>query len=335
MPRYHSRVLKRIRTWWNFRKAVISAGDASAAPLRGDKDVVLLPCWRRPEFLWHCLDNIALAEGSAALHLIVSPDTGYSPDILQVVSSFSDRLPNCEIRFPPSAPYRRTKQSANLLLGYLQAASLSHRFVFLIEEDIMVARDFFRWHRAAHAAAGKPFCSIAATNPNRTLTLPSEPDGYYLSNGDYCSSGVCFDAQVLRTLIAPHIRMSYFRRPKKYIARHFPASTIGLGFVEQDGLIRRIQEQSTYPIAWPCVPRAFHAGFYGYNRPGGIDGPLQQRIRHLGDTIYDVDSMRAAAGRPEFIETSLPCELRTPEWKALRRIPIPDQPGSTAAIPDP
>src|ERR1700691_3468058 len=113
MPRYHSRVLKRIRTWWNFRKAVIGASDAGAAPVRSDKDVVLLPCWRRPEFLWHCLDNIALAEGSADLHLIVSPDTGYSPDILQVVSSFSDRLPNCEIRFPPPAPYRRTKQSAN------------------------------------------------------------------------------------------------------------------------------------------------------------------------------------------------------------------------------
>jgi hypothetical protein len=287
------------------------------------KDIVLLPCWRRPEFLWHCLDNLTQAEGSSDLHVVFRPDTGHSPEILEVVRAFSDRLPSFEISFPTPAPYRRTKQSANVLLGYLRAAAMARRFVFLIEEDIMVARDFFRWHREAHAAAGELFCSIATTNTNIELEFTDELDGYYLSSGDYCSIGVCFDRKVLRELIAPHVRMSYFRRPKSYIRRHFPISTIGLGFVEQDGLIRRIQERSSYPIAWPCVPRAFHSGFYGYNRPGGMMGSLQERVQILGHTIYDAQAMRAAAVRPEFVDNTLPCNLQTSNWKQLRRIHIP------------
>lgn len=320
-------MLSRIRTWWRFRGAVAAARRAEPALIEAVKDAVLLPCWRRPEFLWHCLDNLALAQGSADLHVIVSPDTGYSPDVLDVVRCFKDRLPGLQIRVPPVAPFRRTKQSANLLLGYLHAASLARRFVFMIEEDIMVARDFFRWHREVHASAGQLFCSIAARNPNRQLTLPDRLDGYYLSRADYCSSGVCFDKQVLRTLIAPHLTQSYFRSPKKYIRRHFPASAIGLGFVEQDGLLRRIQEQSPccneWPIAWPCVPRAFHAGFYGYNRPGAAAGSVQERIVHLGRTIYDETAMRSAAGRPEFVETNLPCNLLTCDWTTLQRVDIP------------
>jgi hypothetical protein len=193
--------------------------------------------------------------------------------------------------------------------------------VFLIEEDVMVGRDFFRWHRAAHAAAGPLFCSIAVKNPNRTLRVPDEAEGYYLSSGDYCSYAVCFDKRVVRTMIAPHVNMAYFRRPKKYLRRHFPTSAIGLGFVEQDGLLRRIQERSTYSIAYPCVPRAFDAGFYGYNRPGEIGGSIRDRIQSLADTIYDPVAMRSVAP-PKFMERCVPVDLQPPRWSVQRRIDV-------------
>jgi hypothetical protein len=324
-------VLRRVRRWWSFRQAVARAARADQSGVAGAKDVVVLPCWRRPEFLWHCLDNLTRAQDIAELHIIFRPDTGFSPDNLEVIASFSDRLPQYEIQYPQPSPYRRTKQSANVLLGCLRAAALSRRLVFMVEEDIMVARDFFRWHRAVHAAVPQLFCSIAPKNPNRDLTLPAGPDGYYLSSGDYCSNGVCFDKRVLQTMIAPHVNMSYLSSPKKYIRRHFPTSTIGLGFVEQDGLVRRIQEQSSHPIAWPCVPRAFHSGFYGYNRPSGIEGSMRDRVQLLAETIYDRDAMRRAAGRPEFIDTCMPCELELPPWSALRRVDVPMPPIVAAA----
>jgi hypothetical protein len=134
----------------------------------------------------------------------------------------------------------------------------------------------------------------------------------------------------LQSLIAPHVNMSYLRRPKKYLRRHFAASAVGLGFVEQDGLARRIQEQSTFPIAWPCVPRAFHAGFFGarggwqaFRRPSGVGESIRERVQLLADTIYNADAMRNVIASPEFIDSCLPCSLELPAWKALDRIDVP------------
>jgi hypothetical protein len=310
----------KLQTWWNFRRAVNQLARGELDRTSTGRDVVVLPCWRRPEFLWHCLDNIAQAEGATDLIIMLRPDTGHSADNLEVVRSFADRLPNIVVSYPAPSAFRRTKQSANVLLGYLEAAAQARQFVFLIEEDVMVARDYFRWHREVHAAATNLFCSIASKNTNRKLTVPQDVTGYYLSAGDYCSIGVCFDKQILTKMIAPYVNMAYLRRPKKYIRRHFPTSPIGLGFVEQDGLIRRIQENATHQIAWPCVPRAFHAGFYGYNRSGGIEGGLSSRIKLLADTIYDRNSMRQATGQAEDDDLSVPTDLQLPPWRTLHHV---------------
>jgi hypothetical protein len=308
---------------------VISASQGRLASAVIEQDILVLPCWRRPEFLWHCLDNLTRAEGIGSVHVLFRPDTGFSLDNLEVIRSFADRLASFEIQLADPCPFRRTKPSANLLLGCLHAAAASKQLVFLVEEDIMVARDYFTWHRAVHAAAGPLFCSIPVKNPNRALKLPDEPGGYYLSTGDSCSNGICFDKRVLQNLVARHANMAYFRRPKKYIRRHFPGSSISLGYVEQDGLVRRIQELSALPIAWPCVPRAFHSGFFGarggwhnFSRPDGIGESVQDRVRTLAHTIYSADAMRNALQDPEFIDTCMPCNLQTPAWKALRRIDI-------------
>src|ERR1700692_2677356 len=304
-------MLRRARTWWNFRKALLKITRTDCTRPPGERDVVVLPCWRRPEFLWHCLDNLTRADGIGSVQVLFRADTGHSPENIDVIHAFADRLPGFQISLPEPCPFRRTKQSANLLLGYLRAAAQSRQYVFVVEEDTMVARDFFRWHRAVHGAAGPLFCSIAASNPNRIVTLPDEPEGYYLSSGDFCSSGVCFDRHRLHSLVAPHVNMGYFRRPKNYLRRHFPASAVGLGFVEQDGLLRRIQEGSSLSIAYPCVPRAFDAGFYGYNRPGEVAGSIRDRIQLLTDTIYNPVAMRKLAN-PQFSGQCVPIDLQSP-----------------------
>jgi len=315
-------MLRKLQKWWQFRQAVNAGFTGESRTPSCIRDVVVLPCWRRPEFLWHCLDNIARAQGGSELTVMIRPDTGASEENLEVARAFADRLPHIEIRYPCPSPYRRTKQSANVLLGYLHAAEEAKQLVFLIEEDVMIARDFFRWHREVRSSANRRiFCSIATMNPNRKLTLPNDVEAYYLSSADFCSIGVCFDKQILRTMVAPHVNMAYMRRPKKYVRGHFNNSAIGLGFVEQDGLIRRIQEQSVLPIAWPCVPRGFHAGFYGYNRPGGVRGELPHRIKMIADTIYSPESMQQVTGQQ--FDDSLSCDLQLPPWKALREISMP------------
>ncbi|TXH51165.1 MAG: hypothetical protein E6Q97_18940 [Desulfurellales bacterium] len=208
--------------------------------------------------LWHCLENIKRAHGSDAYHYIFRLDRGHDPAIHEVLAGFPF---SHQISEAGPIKYREiSKQSHNLLQGYAMAAQLSDSMVILVEEDIMVATDFFGYHEAVHEAEPNLFCSIGVANPNRRMSDTGPRDAYYLSDGDYCSLGVAFKKEVLQSLIAPHATADYFVNPEAYCRRHFPGSPIGHAFVEQDGLIRRIQMRQSRPIAYPWQAKAYHAG---------------------------------------------------------------------------
>jgi hypothetical protein len=291
------------------------------------RDVVLIPCWRRPEFLWHCLENLTRAEGIEQLHVIFRPDHGHDPAIHQVIAEFAARFASCEVDVPPRCPYKRSKQSSNVLTGYLLAASKARGYVFMIEEDIIVARDFFRWHYAVQALEPQLFCSLSTLNTNRVVPSNEDPQVYYRTTLDYCSLGVCFARAIIRQDVAPHVRRAYFEDPKGYCASNFPSSQIGAGYAEQDGLIRRIQEArgESAAIAYPYRPRAFHAGFIGYHRAGRLRGTLSERIQQVGNIIYNFDTMRQAIENPDHIADSIPIPLETPSWQKLWHLPLPRQ----------
>jgi hypothetical protein len=288
--------------------------------LAQNRDVLIIPCWRRPEFLWHCLDNLRRAVGIGDLHVLFRPDRGHDPRIHDVIDEFGPQLASYGVEVPPRCPYRRGKQSANVLGAYLRAAAITRRYVFMVEEDVMVARDFLRWHYAVQAAQPQLFCSIAARNTNRAVPEAADPEAYYVTNLDYCSLGVCFERSVIVRRIAPHVRREYFENPGAYCQQLWSRSLVGAGHVEHDGLIRRIQEEqgARRPIAYPYRPRAFHAGYFGYPRRGSINGALSHRIREVGATIYDLEAMHSAPDRPEFSADSVPVSLETPPWRQVR-----------------
>jgi len=250
--------------------------------LAQNRDVLIIPCWRRPEFLWHCLDNLRRAVGIGDLHVLFRPDRGHDPRIHDVIDEFGPQLASYDVEVPPRCPYRRGKQSANVLGAYLRAAAITRRYVFMVEEDVMVARDFLRWHYAVQAAQPQLFCSIAARNTNRAVPEAADPEAYYVTNLDYCSLGVCFERSVIVRRIAPHVRREYFENPGAYCQQLWSRSLVGAGHVEHDGLIRRIQEEqgARRPIAYPYRPRAFHAGYFGYPRRGSINLDNNRGICH-------------------------------------------------------
>jgi hypothetical protein len=313
---------------WRFRRTArglvqAAAGAGPADVVAGLRDIVLVPCWQRPEMLWHCIDNLCKADGIDAVHVVFRPDSGFDIDNLAVIREHAARLASHEIQIASACPYRRTKLSANILFGYMHAATRARRYVYLVEEDIMVGRDFFRWHAAVHAQRPSLFCSIAVRNHNREVDTPDDPDGFYLTGGDYCSWGVCFDRNVLRKLVAPHVNMRYLSHPKRYLRRHFCASKVSLGYVEQASLLRRIQEAGDLPIAYPATPRAFHAGFYGRNRPGRVSGELHERVRRLQAMIYDPDAMRHAALSERYASDSEPVRLDVVGSSGLHQVELP------------
>lgn len=286
--------------------------------------VVLIPAWRRPEMLWHCLANIKRAEGADRMHYIFRFDKGHSPELHDVIRGFEF---SHEVSITPPSKYLLTKQSYSLLTGYALAASKCQPdgLVFMIEEDVMVATDFFSFHHAVHEQNEHLFCSIAVANPNRRdihRMVEGLPEWYYLSGGDYCSLGVAFRPEVLRDVVLPHASPAYFAQPHSYCRKNWPKSPIGDAFVEQDGLIRRIQMDTTMPIAYPWRPRAFHAGLYGKNRGPGPSGSFAKRLEYVTEVIYSDEAMRTFAKHPEWYEDSRPIDLNTPSWNTLSNVPI-------------
>jgi hypothetical protein len=281
------------------------------------KHVVLIPCWQRAEFLWHCLANITRAQRSSEFHYIFRVDYGYSVDVLDVIEDWANRTGfSHEVAITARSGYRLSKQSYSLLTGYALAAERTAGLVIMVEEDVMVRDDFFAWHLAVQEAEPHSFCSIAVANPNRVLQAGSGPEhAYYRSTGDYCSLGVCFRADTIRQHILPRATNDYYINPVDYCRSNFKGLPFGDAFAEQDGLIRRIEfspTADTGPIVWPWKPRAYHAGLYGKNRGPGPAGNFGKRLDYVTSVIYSDEAMRTFAKHPEWYEDSRPIPLTAP-----------------------
>lgn len=287
-------------------------------------NVALIPCFNRPEFLTLALENIRKAEGAADIHYIFRLDHLFDKTNLQVIAQFP--LPHT-ITYTPRVHYKLAKQSHSLLTGLIIAAQRTDKLVYLIEDDVMIGRDFFRWHDAVHKQNPDLFSSHANLNINRSIPTQGNWDEYYLTSGDYGSIGTCMHRDTILNHIAPHASKSYYRSPTNYVATTFKGSTLKRDQAEQDGLIRRIQHTTGRPQAYPHTmqidgllygPRCFHAGFYGKNRPKKYTGSLDQKITRLREIIYSEEGMRTFALHPGYYADSRPCALELPEWTSLR-----------------
>jgi hypothetical protein len=274
------------------------------------KPVVLISCYRRPEFLYYTLQRIQKADHAEKMLYLFCIDAGGDRDNVKIIGDFP---------FPKVIRQRNRqikgigKQSYNVLEGYREACDLSDSFVFNIEDDIMIATNFFTWHLTQHDNyKEKVFCTIATKNNNSKFdTIEDLSKSYTGANTDYQSLGVCFSKQVLKTYILPNANFNYYRNPVAYCDRNFPGSSIGKYFCEQDGLIRRIKERLDLITIFPDVPRAYHAGFYSYNRnfKTTFTGSLALKIDRVGKVLADPVLYRKCCGEQQYYNDSNQCNL--------------------------
>jgi hypothetical protein len=100
----------------------------------------------------------------------------------------------------------------------------------------------------------------------------------------YTSVATSFDTSSL-DVIARHATKRYYEAPSEYIADEWGADGLPgfkpTQFTEQDGLLNRDTQLKGWWTLSPRCPRAFHAGFTGYNRlvagmdRGGSDAKVQ------------------------------------------------------------
>lgn len=274
--------------------------------------IVIIPCFNRPEFLTLCLERIRSAYGFQNHTYLFAIDFGYNRKIDDVITDFV-QYAEVERLYTERTSLAITKQSFNLLNAYRCAYRFGAETVFMIEEDVLIAKDFFQWHNLVHEQQPNIFCSIATANNNRKILTSGERDEYYITTGDYQSLGVCFKRKMLE-LILPHFNSEYLNNPFRYVRTKFRLSSIGESFCEQDGLIRRIEEKEKIGIAFPFQARAYHAGFFGKNRGQQLYGSYEKRLEEIRNTVFSDEKMKYVNRRnPHLYEDSKPVPLDTDE----------------------
>jgi len=282
-------------------------------------DICIIPCFDRPEFVMCCVEKLLRCPEAANVRILFAVDdhTELHPhaEIAHAIGMVS-RPQDIVIRKGPT-PWRGN--SANVLGALKMAATLAGEYVFIVEDDVIVADDFFRWSYAVHRQE-EPFASVAVRNTNggAPAQCPNDATAFYLSQRDYSSLGVCLPLSSVDEIIK-HALPEYYSNPVGYCMAMFPHSRLNRIHAEQDGLIRRIIERDGLHVAWPCVPRAFHAGFVGYNRAGNhLSGSLSARCAKLRGMIGSRDALNAQAD-PAWRDIE-PCALTGNHWDALTQI---------------
>lgn len=245
-------------------------------------ELVVITAWRRPDFLRATLERLLLAD-EPGIEYLVSLDRGFTRDVSDQAHWFLQRIgrrARLEVR-----AHRWSGNSYNTLVSFREATLRHPRpdLINLVEEDILVGKDYFAFHRAAHGLAPADVLAVSACR-NQQFPLgvepPSEESVAWLHPA-YQSLGVSFRPEQLERVVR-HAKPAYFANMIGYCKQQFPGSRIPAGNAEQDGLIHRIAERDGLTTMYPAVPRAYHAGFTGYNRRGAkLAGSIEQRAQQI------------------------------------------------------
>lgn len=260
------------------------------------KDIVIIPAFNRPEYLYFTLLLIREEPLHAEMKYLFALDYGYSKKCLEVIDEMMKGL-DYEIVYHNGTRFGAMKQSYNLLETYRKATEQAKEFVFLIEDDIFIGKSFFKSHYQIHAKHPDLFCSIGSKlhNPQSSkpqtmvaTTCQTSPDSIYQS------WGVCFRKSVLKELVLIHANENYYKRHTQYMMSAFPTHWLKTTFTEQDGLIRRIADLSGRSIGYPDYPRCYHAGIWSYHRDGEKVSAwsFEKRLNFIQDVCFDAEKMK-------------------------------------------
>jgi len=257
-------------------------------------DLVIIPTFDRPEFLWLCLENLYENVLRAPnypdiwvcedIHADKPKGFTVEMDMLAVHHYWRSRL---GYQYMATSPHTTYGNSYNVLNALQKAAPLGYRYVYLIEDDVLVTPGFFDWNEAVHKQFN-PWASCAG-RLNRSLNFEMngrEAIDENIKDANACRSSVtsynswatCFSAVAVKQISAMIGGYDNFYA----------------GF-EQDIMIQKQIRREKLTTVWGYVPRAFHMGWFSYHRDGGMKlyGTLEERVTALRAAVKDPAKLRA------------------------------------------
>jgi hypothetical protein len=265
------------------------------------KEVVLVPIYKREEYLPLCLE--ALRAADRTIRIVVFCDRGWAGEevpICQICEPFG-----AEVVIQPCHAWRGN--SYNVLKAYAWAVEQGYDRTYLVESDVIVKPDFFRWHRA-----------VMEKNPKCPVSVGWYREGlfgnhlsYHLTT-NYSSIGVCWRTEALLKVLK-HLNYQYLQNLSDYCERVFKGQAYTGGGGEQDGLICAVICQEKWWSIYPAVARCRHIGWYGYNRgwKEGPSGTFEEKVQFTRSIMNDRTEMVKRLGEKDT------CDMRMypMDWK--------------------
>jgi hypothetical protein len=223
-------------------------------------EIVLIPTYNRPEHLFYCLSMIRAWE--PLIKIAIFPDRGtyFDEDFTKVTDVFDDK--NTSAFYVPTHKYHGN--SYNTMEAFRWAYNAGFEYTYLVEDDVAVHPDFFKWHREVHDECPNIFGSMAWVF-NRFAPITED----WLFQPWYYSVGTCFRKKKLE-LIVKHATPNYYNDMMGYIEQTFKDSPLNsphnIHHYEQDGLIQRILDRDRSQTVSCGIAKCTHFGIFGYNR---------------------------------------------------------------------
>jgi hypothetical protein len=229
------------------------------------REIYVVPTYKRPDFLYCCLEAIRAAEPE--LPLMVFPDRGTTED--EVCTKFN-------VQQFLTVEHSYHGNSYVMLEALKWAYEMAYERVFIIEDDAIISTDFFSWCRAALHSKPEAFAACGWQYSPDAIIRESGPD---ILMPWYLSVCACIPRKSLFGIVQ-HAHPAYYRDMGGYLDRAYPNShRRGSRHYEQDGLVLRVAESEGKSCVWPRKPRAIHVGWHGYHTEGkALEGTLEERV---------------------------------------------------------
>lgn len=221
---------------------------------------ILLPGRNRPEFFYPTMESLVKNPGVNDYGLLFALENDVDQRYFDIIETFKDGLKMETVKWPER--YGLTK---GILEGLKLASSKSDEYVILLEDDVVVSRDFLRFldycYRHFYTADGD--IATIGTTTNREL---GRVDSVYKEQW-YLPWGVLIPKHFFNKFLLDHCNEAYYQNSKKYANEYYPKESEGRE-VEQAGLVLRIMIKNDLYQILPEVPRSLEIGVYGKHRRG-------------------------------------------------------------------
>ncbi len=233
---------------------------------------VVMPTLRRTEMLALALERLQNAKPVGQIDVNIYLDEAPKA-VLDDVEYVRDMY------YPTAAIFQAGKHVEapsgcwNILNALKAGYETGADYVYLVEEDVMVAKHYFQISQAFHEG-GHPFalCGRMTLRHGKIYTNP----------------GASFPKTSLAEIV-PHINAQFFADRRGYMDRTFGPMDEASDL--DDGLIRRVIRHGKHSIGLTAKPIVFHQGFHAYNLFSEYknEGSIAERIARLRGIFDRID----------------------------------------------